>query len=119
MSSKRLEVTTDTHDARFVVLRIDRMLLILVVFVLAFIATVHTFGIVAGIKSDDRIVQETKELNEEIRTANERSDQTFDITRANTEFIRCAFLIEPDVKKTPKVLDVCVEEAKFPEDTGR
>jgi hypothetical protein len=111
---KRVEVIQET-DSRFILLRIDRYLLMLVIVVLAFIAAVHTFGIVTSIKSDDELVRETEQLRKEVDNAQRIINSANEINEASVEFWRCAFLIEPDVKKTPQVIDTCIEQADFPE----
>lgn len=110
---KRIEIV-GADDPRFILLRIDRVLLILLVSVLAFMAAVHTFGIVQSIKDDDLIVRETRELRRELDTARKVIENANETSEASVEFWRCAFLIEPDVEKTEEVMDRCIEQAQFP-----
>lgn len=114
----RIEIIPET-DSRFILLRIDRVLLGGFLLVLVFIASVHTFGIVQSIKSDDRLVQEQTELRKDVDTARQVIDNANETSKSSVEFLRCAFLIEPDVDKSPQVIDGCIEQAEFPSDPRR
>lgn len=100
------------NDSRFVHLRLHQNLLVLVLLMFMITGGTLSYGVV-------RQAQELTKLRADVRTAQRIIDNANNTSRANTEFMRCAFLIEPDVQKTPKVLDVCIKQANFPDPTVR
>lgn len=111
--AKRVELIPE-DDHQLILLRIDRVILIGLLLVLCIMTSVHTFGIVQNIKNDDQLVRDNTELRRELDQAQRVINNANNISAASVDFWRCAFLIEPDVKKTPPVIETCINQAKFP-----
>jgi hypothetical protein len=115
--SNRLQLLPE-NDPNFIHLLIHRVILISLLLVLGFLTFVMVFTSVVGIKSDDESAGELREMRKELDEAQRIIDNANDISRGSIEFQRCAFLIEPDVQKTEKVLDTCIKRANLPPQGG-
>lgn len=112
---KRIEVIPDP-DRNFVTLRIHRIILVAILAIFSVMTFTMIFTSVTGIKSDDQAARELVELRRDLDSTKEIIDNANDISRGSIEFQRCAFLIKPDVQKTPAVLDTCIKRANLPDE---
>lgn len=94
--------------------RIDRYLLVFLLITLGLMTAMHTFAITQTLRVDAALVEEAVRLRREMDDTQRVINNARDISEASVDFWRCAFLIEPDVEKTPPVVEECIDAAKFP-----
>lgn len=114
-NGNRIQVLPDVSDPRFVWLKLDRAILAGLLIVLSAIVLVMVWTSLHNARTDDTLTREVIQLRRDINSSQRIINNANAVSEASVDFWRCAFLIQPDVEKTPDVIETCIDQARFPQ----